>query len=357
MNKKISITISSLMGVAAMLSLLFSSCSKNNPSLGALPVPSFTSVTLTPTSDANAQNLELINTTPTPGIAYWNIPGVGNFQGDTVMVTFVFAGSYPVQLAIAAQGGIDSVTQSVNIDQNNPYAVSPTTLLGVLTGAGLGKTQRTWTPNRVIASCVVWDNYNDILSAMDGAGGSWWQFGAAEIAKGTGRDGYLDDQYTFTFEKVGQLIFNDNNTVYLDQGGSGWTGALPNGWNGYLGTYASTRDSTILASSQAPSNTEAVYRLVPALTPWGSGTFTYSFATAPAGAMGLGTITVNGVGAHFGLQDKTNGSDVNTPTATSVTYDVLRISTNLTDAGGTYDELIVGISAGAPWGFRFKSYQ
>lgn len=347
-----------LMVVVAIMSLFLSSCQKKSPTLGALPVPNFKSVALTPTSDSTAANMELINTTPTAGIAYWNIPGVGTFKGDTVKATFVFAGTYPVQLVVAGEGGIDSVTQTVNVANNNTFAVGPTTLLGVLTGAGLGKTQRTWIAERVVNSVIVWDNYTDCLGQIHGGGGAWWAFGAAEIASGTGRDGYLDDQYTFTFAKVGQFIYNDNNTVYLDDGGSGWTKALPAPWNGYLGTYASTTDSTITTSSQSTPTSTAVYGVVPALKPWGSGTFGYSIAAAPAGAMKLGTITVNGLGAHIGLPDKANSGDELTPTATSVTYDVLQINTGLKDVttSATYDEIILGVQdAGIVWTYMLRS--
>jgi hypothetical protein len=93
---------------------------------------------------------------------------------------------------------------------------------------------------------------------------------------------------------------------------------------------------------------------------WGSGNFTYTFTTS-GGAMGLGTITVKGAGAHIGLPDKTNTIEQVTPTITSVTYDILRISTNLTDAGGTYDEIIFGLFVSGTgnnyWGFRYKSYR
>lgn len=454
MNKRNFKIIISFGVIVSAASLFFSSCQKKNPSLGAFPSASFTSAAITPTSDSTAWNLELINTTSTPSIAYWNIPGIGRYKGDTVKVVIQNAGNYAVQLTVAGQGGTDSVSQTINVAQDNPYTVKasfksqmltpssfanpqnlelfntslfsksaswavtgsdggsigtftgdtvkvtipnagtytvkltatgnggltstatqtvtiaqdnpygldPNGIFGILNGSGIGLTQRTWIPNRVVASCVVWDNLTDVLKAMNGGGGAWWQFGTAEIADSTGRDGYLDDKYTFTSGK--SLIFNDNNTVYLDAGGSGWTKALPSPWNGYLGTYASTRDSAIKSSSQiiASTNTPtpvstSLYNLVPALKPWGSGTFTYSISTS-GGAMGLGTVTVYGVGAHIGLPDKAASGDENTPTVTSKTYDVLKISNNLTDAvtGGAYDELILGINEnGVAWGFRFRS--
>lgn len=341
MNSKISLTGKYWVAALAAASLVFSSCQKKDPILGALPSPSFTSVALTPASGA-ASNIQLINTTPDHGIAFWTIPGLGSFKGDTVNVAFVFAGTYPVQLVVAGHGGIDSVTQSVTVDKDNPYAADSTTILGVLTGAGFGgQQQRTWTAERVVNSVIVWDNYADCLGQIAGGGGAWWAFGAGEIDPKTGRNGYLDDQYTFTFGKTGQLIYDDNNTVYLDGGSSSWTGALPAPWNSYSGTTSSTD----------------LYNLVPALKPWGSGSFTYTTA-ASGGAMGLGTITVKGTGAHVGLPDKTNGGDETTPTASSVTYDVLKINTGLTDinTGAIYDEVILGVAEpNLVWTFMFRS--
>lgn len=451
MNKRFFITIMPLMAVVVTTSLLFSSCQKKNPVLGTVPSASFTSVTLTPTSDSTAWNVELINTTPTPSIAYWNIPGIGTFKGDTVKVVVQYAGSYPVKLTVAGQGGLDSVTQTINVAQDNPYTVKasfkyqvltptsftnpqnlelfntslystsaswtvtgadgssvgtftgdtakvtilsagtytvkltatgnggltstatqtvniaqdnpygldPNGIFGILDGSGIGLTQRTWIPNRVAAACVVWDSYADVLSAVNGGGGAWWQFGAAELADGTGREGYLDDKYTFTVGKPGQLIYNDNNTVYLDNSGSPWTKALPSPWNGYQGTYASTRDSAISFSQSPTTVSTAVYNVVPALKPWGSGTFTYSISPT-GGAMGLGTVTVNGVGAHIGLSDKSNTIEQVTPASQSLTYDVLKITLNQTDDGGTYDEIVFGIfvaNINNYWGFRLKSYR
>jgi len=344
MNKKITITAGYLALVVSIMGLL-SSCMGKEPSLGALPVPSFTSVTLTPTNNAPA-NLQLINTTPPPSIAFWYIPDLGlRLQGDTANVTFVYAGDYPVQLIVTGQGGLDSCTQVVNVPESNPYAINSNSIFGLLSGAGIGLSQRVWIPERVINSVVVWDSYADCLDQIDNQSGAWWAFGPGEIATdGTGRDGYLDDKYTFTLDKVGKFIFDDNNTVFLDGGGSGWTAALPDPWNSYTGTTSSTD----------------LFNLVPALKPWASGSFTYAITNVPTGAMFRGTVTVNGLGAHIGLPDKSNGSADIVPTATSIKYDILRINQNLTDAktGATYDEIILGVNDSVHyWSFMLRSDQ
>ncbi|ANI89231.1 hypothetical protein A9P82_07960 [Arachidicoccus ginsenosidimutans] len=331
------------------------SCSKSEPTLNtSAPAASFTYNMLTPTSDSAAQNLELINTSTNSMTGYWNVTdnegkSIGTYTGDTVKLAIVFAGTYNVKMAAAGPGGLsDTVQQTVTIDKDNPFAVGPTTLLGILTGSGIGKTQRAWVPTRVTATVTLFDSYADVLSAMDaGGGGAWYYFGQyGELATdGTGRDAYFDDTTTFVFNKAGNLAYNDGNTIYVDGNGSPWTRAL----NPALG--AGNYNSATFAANY------------PADKAWTSGNFTYTVAPAPAGAMGLGTVTVNGIGAHLGLPDKSNTVEQVTPTLPSVTYDVLRVSLNQTDAGGTYDEIIFGVdvadvgATGNWWGFKYKSYR
>ena len=317
--------------------LMGGSCSKQDTaSLNAgIPTASFIYNELTPSSASSADNLELISTSTGSMKAYWTVlddqgASVGEYVGDTVRLALTFAGDYTVKMAAGGPGGLsDTVQQSVHIAQDNTYAVGSTTLLGILSGAGLGKKERTWVPDRVLSTVIVWDTYANALGQINGGGGAWWAFGPGEIATdGSGRDGYFDDKFTFTFGKTGQMIYDDNNTVYLDNGGSGWTKALPAPWNSFQGTTSST----------------ALYDLVPALKPWGSGTFGYAVSAAPAGEMKLGTITIKGKGGHFGLADKINGAEEVTPTASSVTYDVLQIDTDKVDDNGVhYDVLSIGV--------------
>ena len=345
MNKIITITTGCLVLVVSTMGLL-SSCMEKEPSLVPLPVPSFTSVAIAPTSDSPS-NMEFINTTPKT-IAYWFINRV-RYQGDTIKATFKYAGDFPVQLIVAGQGGMDSCTQVVNVPDNNPYAINPTSIQGILTGARLGLNQRTWTAERVVNSVIRWNTYNACIYQITGdRTGAPFAFGPADIATdGTGRDGYFDDKYTFTLGLgAAPFIYDDNNTVYLDGGGSLWTAALPGAWSSFSGTTSSTD----------------LYNLIQTLKPWGSGNFTYTILDPPAGPDGinLGQIIVNGIGAHIGLQDKSSDNGVlTTPSATSVTYDILRMLTDITDesTGETYDEIILGVTPQTlqAWAFILKS--
>ena len=351
MNKNIKILVTT--GVFILVVSIMNSCMEKDPSLGALPVPSFKSVPITP-ANGSPFNVMLINTTPTPGIAFWTTSIGARLRGDTVRAMFTYAGDYSVQLKIAGQGGIDSLTQVINVPENNPYAVDANSILALLSGAGLGLDQRTWMPERAVNTVVRWTGNENILNWINGnevIGVPAVAFGTDDIADGSAWNGYFDDQYTFTFDLAQRFIYDDNKTVSLDGGDplfvSAWIQALPTPWNTYKGTTSSTD----------------LYNLVPDLKPWGSGIFTYSIEVAPAGDRGLGTITVNGIGAHIGFQDKTdkNSGAANQviPTVESITYDILQISRNLTDEGGIYDRIIVGVTprVGQAWSFMLKSYQ
>ncbi|MDR3651677.1 MAG: hypothetical protein P4L34_01745 [Paludibacter sp.] len=346
--------IAAIIGIATCSISLMVSCSSNEPTLGAIPKANFTFQELTPKSDSLPQNIILVNTTSPKGIAYWNIKGIGTFIGDTVRATAVFKGTYEVDLFVTAQGGLtDTLKQNIVISKDNPLAISPTSLLNVMTNA-TGTGSKVWYAPRVLDVCVVGPDIQTNLAAIAAGGGAWWGFGPGEITTdGSGRDGYLDDSYTFFFGPDFKFTYDDKGTCFLDAGGSGWTGAL-------VGNTVTASFSKPIGTpySQALGNymTADVYAANPALKPWGPGTYSYSLVPG-AGAMGLGQITVNGIGAHFGLQDKTEHGDVKSPTVKSVTYDVQKINLNVSNpSGGTYDQIIIGVnSGGVCWSFVFRS--
>ena len=292
------------------------------------------------------------NSSPNKGSGHFNV----NFNSSASGTCY-----FVIKFGCNGPGYINTSIDNVSLVAGG--TVGTGSITDVLTGSSLSLTQRTWIPERKLGTCIVDPDYATALTHLNAGGaGSWWAFGTQEIAPITGREGYFDDQYTFN--QAGDFIYSDANTVYLDAAGSDWTKALPAPWNSYLGTYATMRDSTItfsqvIAATNTPTPvTTALYTVVPALKPWSSGKFSYSIAPAPAGAYKLGTITVTGLGAHIGLADKTNAGDNVTPKATSITYDVLKITTGLKDAatGAAYDEIILGIQEpGLVWTYMFRS--
>src|SRR5580692_11633000 len=108
----------SLLMVCTAAALIYG-CSKNDKaSLGAKPTAGFTVL-----GGGDSNSVTLVSTTATPSIPYWNIPATGQqLKGDTASVRFTFAGTYSVQLLADGAGGIDSVSQQVTINQNDPLA-------------------------------------------------------------------------------------------------------------------------------------------------------------------------------------------------------------------------------------------
>ncbi len=342
--------IAAFLGILTGSVALMLSCTANEPTLGKIPTPSFSFKETTPISDSLPQNILLVNTTSPKGIAYWNIKGVGTFKGDTVKATTVFKGTYEVDLVVAAQGGVtDTLKQNIVINNDNPLAISPKSLLNVLTNA-IGTKSKVWYAPRILYTCVVGPDIATNLAAIAAGGGAWWGFGPGEIDPTTGRNGYLDDAYTFYFGKDFKYVYDDKGTTFLDGGGSGWTKALTG--STVSASAGSSPIGTPYKNAVGNYPTSEVYGANPALVKWGPGTFTYSIAPPPAGAMGLGQITVNGVGAHLAMQDKTPGGDLLTPTASSITYDILKMDLNVTSGGKTYDQLIIGFGI---WAFVLRS--
>ena len=206
MNKnKIRTVVLGVLAVA-LVSIVISSCSKKTPFLTtAAPTGSITANVLTPTSYDNPYNLQLISAYQYGMVAYWTIPGVGTYQGDTVNVVIPSAGTYDVQLVVGGPGGVsDTIHQSVTITANNPYAVN---LPNVLTG-GKGNTAGqkwyigTWTAMRSLD-----------LSSVD-----WNMEGPSGYAPDTSM---LNDVITFTPSAAdpnsGGFSYNPNGDVFVNQ--------------------------------------------------------------------------------------------------------------------------------------------
>lgn len=292
--------------IAALCMFTISSCKKEKGgTLGALPVADF----LVVPGESNPNNITLVNNSSLPSIPYWRIGNSASFiNGDSAEYSFVFAGSYPVTMFVAGQGGIDSITKDVVIAQSDPGACVGTQL-GFITGC----TSKTWKLNPEAGAYKVGD-------AGPGAG-NWWTSAAAAT---TTRSCEFNDEYTFSFDANGTFVFDNKGDFFGD---------------GYLGNNTGT--------CQPSSNYTA------AQAPWGSGNFHYTF-TADAGVNHLGQLTVVGLGAHIGLQKVRNGGEVPSAPASSITYDVL----SATHDPAGFDLLTLGVNIGGNgwWSFTLRSY-
>ena len=278
--------------------------------LGAKPTPNFTIL-----GGGDSNSITLVNTTASPSIPYWVIPATGvKLSGDSAKTRLTFAGIYNIQLIAVGQGGIDSVVKQVTVNQNDPNACDGT-VLGFITGCG--------TKNWKLAPIA---NAEGVGPAMGNT--SWWGNGAAEPTGDRVCD--WDDVWSFSFNAVGTLVYNNNGTFYSN----GAEGNI-----GLGGGYSCDINSDLPPSQKA----------------WGSGNFTYQIIPN-AGVNSLGQIVLNGLGAHFGLPEEGNNSVWAVPTQTQITYDIVSMTTNLNGSG--HDQLVVGIDTGGGvyWTFTLWSY-
>jgi hypothetical protein len=291
--------------------LLIYGCSKDDKaSLGAKPVASFTV-----TGGGDSNSVMFVSTTPPPNLPYWVIPATGqNLKGDTANVRFTFAGTYLVELLADGAGGIDSVSQQVTINQNDPLACDGT-VIGYLTNCGT----KVWKLAPIAAAEGVGPAMGSTI---------WWGNAASEPTGDRVCD--WDDTWTFNFNQLQTMVYNNNGTFYS---------------NAAEGNVGLAGGSTCDVNSDLPANQAA----------WASGNFTYTIVPN-AGVNSLGQITLNGTGAHIGLPEEADNQVLTSASVSSVTYDIVSMTPN---GGGTgHDQLVLGISVGGGtyWTWTLWSY-
>ena len=261
-------------------------------------------------SGADPNSVILVNTTPTPSVAHWFQYSTGQRvdNKDSAIMHFTFAGTYSVTLITAGNGGLDSVTKQVTINQNDPNACNGTAI-GFLTGCGT----KTWQLNPDAGAYKVGPSGPD--------DGSWWANTAGDV---TARSCEFDDTYTFTFNAQGTFVYDNKGDFYPD---------------GYMGDNGSSCESN--------SNFTAVEQ------PWGSGNFSY-VVIPNAGVKGLGQLKVIGLGAHIGLQKVTNNGEITSGPVNSITYDI--VSMVHSDVGNEdILKLAIYMPANYWWTFTLRS--
>ena len=206
MKKQNKLIFGAFIAVIALTGLtLFFGCKKAATlSLGALPNIDFTA-----TVGTDGYTVTIVNTSADPVIPYYTIPdlslGTGDLNGDTVKVMPTFPGTYKIVMYAAGQGGIDSVTKSFTTTEPNPAGCDPTKPLGFIASC----TQKTWKLNPAPGAMMVGQNPDD---------GGWWTSGAGEVTGPTSRPCMFNDEYTFTYDKAGDFVYNDNGDFYSDDG-------------------------------------------------------------------------------------------------------------------------------------------
>ena len=289
-------------------------CKKDDKgSLGTKPTAAFKVV-----GGGDSNSVQAINTTSTPSISYWEVQGTkGIIKGDTANVRFSFAGTYSLTLIANGAGGIDSITQQVTINQNDPKACDGT-LLGFLTSCG----SQNWKLAPIASA-------EGVGPAMGNT--TWWGNGAAEPTGDRVCD--WDDVWTFDFNASMTMEYNNNGTFYS------------NGAEGNLGIGGA---SVCDVNSDLPANQAA----------WASGNFNYSISNG-TGVNSLGQITLIGTGAHIGLPEEANNTTISSASVSSVTYDVVSMTSGVLDASNVaHNQLVLGIlvGGGVYWTWTLWSY-
>jgi PKD repeat protein len=166
--------------------LLFVSCHKN-PQLGDAPSQADAEFTFAP-SDTNAN--VIVFTANNPDIlCMWDFGNGIKKQGNTLVSSYPYAGTYTVKLTVFNKGGSRSSTQNVVISQddlsllNNPY-------YNKLTGGASGPGYKIWHVDSVSSGHMgVGPDPESALGAVP----EWWSAGANEKPG----CGMYDDRYIF----------------------------------------------------------------------------------------------------------------------------------------------------------------
>ncbi len=308
--------------VAAFITLIFGwmvACKPDSGALGGLGPKATPDFALVPAS-GNPNSVVLVNKTSMAAIPYWTVSwsvGATNltqkFTKDSATLNFPFAGTYAlkVTLLVASNGGLDSVTKTVNatIAQNDPLACQ-NTLQGFIAGC----TQKTWKLAPVA--------YAEMVGPSEGDG-SYFGTGAAEVTGDRVCD--FNDTYTFVFNAAGSFNFDNLGDYFADS---------------YLGP----SNNTCATNDKLPAGQ----------LPWATGSFNYSVGSG--GTAGLGQLTVLGLGAHIGFAKVQGGGkdDATTvPVVSSITYDILAMGHNAT---ANYDSMIVATKTSyGGWTYQLRS--
>ena len=289
-----------LLGASFAALLVMPSCFPDEVSgdLGAPPTP-----VLSTTVQGDGYTVTLINETSTPTIAYYSIPalnlGYSDLNGETVEVSFIFPGTYEIEMLVTGRNGKASTKVNVTTTQPDPNACDPSTALGFIASC----TSKTWTLIQGAGAYKVGPGPND---------GSWWTSGDGDV---TGRDCEFHDEYTFAFDADGTFDYESFDDFYGD---------------GYLGDNSH--------ACQPESNFTATQ------APWGSGTHKFAIIKG-TGQAGLGQLKVIGLGAHIGLQKVTTNAEITGGPVESITYDILSMTQDAVNG----DVLVIGCNMGWGW--------
>ena len=268
-------------GVTAIVSsMVIYSCRPedlSNKSLGAKPTPSFT---VTPVNGKT--NTYLLTSTSKNAYGYrWDIgDGSKASNGPSTDTAYYAAkGNYKVTLTVWGQGGYDTVSQIINVVNDDPNGCFGNVAL--LTGCD-ATNGKTWVLDPHAGA--LWVGPADYSQ-------TWWANSAGDVAA---RSCLFNDEYTF--KKGGEFDFNTKGDFFVDNdnGNDPWPTDMP----GPTGCYP---------TSSLPSKYSA----------WGDGVHSFKI---------IGNqLQVSGLGAFMGLYKAGENGTTGQPESV-ITYDIVSLT-------------------------------
>jgi PKD repeat protein len=194
------------MAVSIALALPFTSCKKDDPTLGAPPTAADAAFTYQP-SATNANIIEFTATNSSMQ-ATWDFGNGSTGSGTKVSAIYPFAGTYTVKLTVQNSGGSASSTQNIVIAQDDPTLID-NPIYKMLTG---GST-KTWAIDSIAASHFgVGPNPSSALGDVP----EWY---AAKSMEKIG-SGMYNDKYVFRLQGFGFDMIT-NGDVYVNSAHAG----------------------------------------------------------------------------------------------------------------------------------------
>lgn len=278
-------------------SLMFISCEPEQDD--ALPLgtpPSSVSFDIQPTGDMNTYRLT--NTTSGTFIHQWNLGNGQTAEGEEIVITYQFMGTYDITLKAFNDGGFGETTKTITVEEDAPAPCNPGSLMEFVSNCD----SKTWT--LLPEEGAYW------VGPADGSGTTWWMSDAAAV---TDRPCAFNDEW----------IFSSDGVVVYDTKGDVWA-------EDYMGF-----NFECVTDGQLPADVAA----------WGAGTHGFVITEGA-----VEQIQLIGTGAFIGLPKAANGAEVTSPQP-GVTYDVIEKGTV---GGQDYMILEVNYVAGI-WRFHIVS--
>lgn len=224
----------SIIIAALALMVSFSSCKKEEPTLGPAPTEADAAFTYTPSAD----NPNIIEFTATNSQvrALWDL-GNGSIVTETTNATgtYPYAGTYTVTLTVFTSGGSASTSQTLVIE-NDDISLLDDPLYTALTGGPDGPGSKVWVIDSVTAG-----HFGVGPDPISAAGDIPEYYAAAPLDKTS--VGLYDDRYEFS---INAFKFNmiTNGDVYVNAGLAGdFPGSFEN-LGDYTAPYPDQLDQT-----------------------------------------------------------------------------------------------------------------